>query len=494
MKMMRNPIILILIICLFAGSWNTPFCQVKPPTKVTKKINLSKKKNADFKAAGGAEDEMDEKEGENVEAEEDKERKGPANITFNLSGEIESDYDFSGDNILDIFNTVYRDENLASGYFYFLPASYNLSWSENSGKYDFNANYSAAGEGGIGETTVTAILKPGLSRNELKLAKFLLEQNIKGKTEEEYGVTDLIAMPLAQTPEVEFTNLGQFDVSEGDISIRAPSDLAEPIYISFSTSRIDDLMGMFFNNIGLYGDIVIYPDGEGMPNSIRIPFNLKIDDPKTYGRFELEQRNWRKGWQNKTDYPLQLVNFHLMKKESGSTIKVYTWEMGDKEVPENGKVKFEASLVPYWIDTNPNVEKIWMEYSVLPCGSCNSRVKSKIIKGTSGSRVQNIEFTILTPLNFTEADLMKIKIRSYQADPNGLSKRSLPTLTITDDGQTLSGGQLYVADGDDPEFEFLVQIYLEDGTKYEADNWVKSSDLEVVIGKKQIEDMISHFR
>lgn len=341
---------------------------------------------------------------------------------------------------------------------------------------------------------MTAILKPRLGSNELKLVKDLLRKNLKGKPEEQYGIADLVPMPMAQAPEISFSNLGQFDVAAQDISIRAPSDLLDPIYIYFTTTRIDDLMGMFFNNIGLYGDVIVYPAGEGMPATIRIPFNLKIDDPGTFGRFELQPSSWRNGWQNKTDFPIVLTRFNVMKLNRNGDYQVYTWQMGDKEVPEHARVTFDSNLVPRWLDSNPDVVRMWIDYAVKPCISCNSTIKDKIIKGTSASRVNRIEFTVLTPLAFTGADMMKIRVRSYQADPNGRSKINLPTITVTEDGSTHGGGQLFIPDGARPDFEYIVQIYMADGTRYESDSWQQSEDLEVVIGSTQIGQMISHFK
>ncbi len=425
----------------------------------------------------------------------DRERHGPANITFNLSSEISADFEFSGPEILKVFNTVYRDDNGPSGYYYYLPASYNLNWSDKTGAYDFSVSYGSADAQGRGQTTVTAILSPRLSRNDIQFAEELLAKNIGGKVEEQFGITDLIAMPMSRAPEIEFTNLGQFGVGEQDISIRPPSDLSDPIYVSFSTRRIDDLMGMFFNNVGLYGDVIVYPDGEGMPASIRIPFNLKIDDPRTFGNFELSPRSWRSaGWQNKTDYPVVLTRFNVLKKEQDGHYAVYSWETGDPEIPEKAKVKFDERLVPRFIDTDRSVEKIWMSYTVKECLGCNTRVKNKIIQGTERSRVNTITFTMLSPLSASGAEMMKIKVRSYQADPNGNSKINLPTLTITRDGSVHEGGQLFVPDGSQPEFEYFMQLYMADGTRYESSNWLSSTNLEVVIGELQIKEAIAGLR
>lgn len=423
-----------------------------------------------------------------------KERLGPDNNrTYDVYSQINSDFDFKEVKVLSINRTIFGDENRPSGYYYYYPTEYNLAWTANTGEYDISINYGIADGSSMGRTTVTAILKPNFSRKDWRIAKDLLRRNLSNKEESKHGITDLIPIPMAQPPEVDFDNLGQFGVDQNHISIRVPSDLSDPIYLSFTTDRIDELMSMFFNDVGLYGDVIIYPSGKNMPSSIRIPFNLKLDSPKTFGKFELAGSNWRtSGWQNATDYPVILTHLHVMKRERGGNIGIYTWETGGVEIPEKAKASFtNAASLPSWIDNSSSVERIWLEYTVKSCRSCDFRVKDEIIGGVNRTRVANIEFTVLTPLDFSGGHMMKIKIRSFQADPSGKSKVDLPTLTVTRDGETVSGGRLYVPDGQNPEFEYFIQIYKEDGTVFKSDSWKKSNELEVVLGTKQIKSLIS---
>ncbi|MEK7257538.1 MAG: hypothetical protein AAB316_22475, partial [Bacteroidota bacterium] len=426
------------------------------------------------------------------------EREGPANLPFEILSQVQSDYEFeSYRGILNIFRKVYRDANAKSGYYYFLPAEYNLNWSPDNGQYAFYVSFKSAGESGRGEAVVTAELKPNITRSDLELARRLLELDVaKDPVAKKYGVKQLISMPLAAPPQISFDQVRNYGVKPEDIIVRTPTDFLDPIVLSWKMDRVDDLLSALFNNVGLNGNLTIRPEGKDMPDIV-IPISLKIDDPKTFGKFEVEASAWRNGgWQNKTDYPLALKNFHVMKLEmvgNERRPKIYTWKMGDAEVPEKASVKFDAALVPAWLDSHPDVEKIWLEYLVKPCQSCNATVREKILGGVSSNQVNGIEITTLTPLAFTGGKMIKVKIRSAQADPNKLRKLQLPTLTVTQDYQTLAGGQLFLDEGESPDFEYSLQIIMEDGSKYESDGWLKCRDLEVVIGEKQIREMVPFF-
>ncbi|MFZ2899974.1 MAG: hypothetical protein WA004_15210 [Saprospiraceae bacterium] len=390
--------------------------------------------------------------------------------------------------MLEVYNTVYRDGNIKSGYYYYLPASYSLRWLPTTGKYDFEVTY-----GGEGRVIVTCILWPKLGKNDLDIAREILTQNIKGKPEQSYGIKEFTPIPMAEAPALEFTNLSLFGIPAENVSMRPPSELTGQIKISFTTTRIDELMAMFFNNVGLYGDVIVYPDGEGMPASIRIPFNLKIDSPDTYRKFELQASSWRsKLWQNQTDYPVILTDFHVLKKETSGEYRVYTWKTGDMEVPNGAKVQFDASLVPAWIDNNTSIKRIWLDYTVKPCNSCNKAVKTKIIESPPPPvRLEKLEFIILTPISFTNASLMMVEVRSFQATPEGNAQLPLPSLTITEDGQTAVRGPLYVRNNQ-VDFEYKIKLYMEDGTPFES-SWIRSNSKEVVIGTSQIKQYIPEF-
>ena len=423
----------------------------------------------------------------------DLERQGPINQHFNLTDNIARDVDLKSGDLLSLDGKVYRDGNIRAGYYYYLPEAYHLGWSAATGEYEFNVTYGSATDGGPGKTTVTAVLYPTLRSQDLTVARELLVAKLAGKPEASFGVKDLIALPMTQAPEIEFTNLAQFGVSETDLSIRAPADPLDPILLSFTTDQIDALMAMFFNNIGLYGNVEIYPDGAGMPSVMKIPFNLKLDAPSTFGHFQLQGGDWRTEWRNPTDYPVRLGHLHVLRKE-GANYRVYSWKADEALVPEGAKVEFSSETVPRWIDTDPNVERMWLDYSITDCESCTRAVKKKILGSIGGQDVakpEKLEFTILTPMAYTGASLIRINLRSYQASASGNQLQELPSITVNADGEVLSGGTLYVRDGR-VDFEYKIKVYLEDGTNYES-AWLPSNSKEVVIGSRQIADSIAEF-
>lgn len=434
-----------------------------------------------------------------AEQEKSKEREGPANLPFEILNQIGSDHEFESNNgIINIFRKVYRDANPESGYYYYLPAEYNLNWKSDQGEYAFYVTFKAATTAGRGEAVVTAELKPNITRKDIEIARELLQEDIKkDPVAKEFPVNNLVSLPLSAPPRITFAQIQNYGVSPDDIIVRTPTDFLDPIIISWKMERVDDLLLALFNNVGLNGNLTLEPAGVDMP-VIEIPINLKIDDARTFGKFQLEGSSWRsQGLQNKTDYPVTLKNLHVLRmKKQGTELKpfIYTWRMGDTEVPEKATAKFQAGSVPSWIDNDPTIKSMWIEYAVQNCESCNQTVREKILGGVSSNQINKIEITTLSPLSFSGAKMMRVRIRSHQADPNGTSKVNLPTLTISDDFATLNGGELFINQGQKPDFEYQITLYMADGTKYESDNWQKSSDLEIVIGEKQIKDQISHFR
>ncbi len=422
-------------------------------------------------------------------------RMGPANLPYEFLNQIQSDYEFeSNSGILNIFREIYRDANAKSGYYYYLPAEYNLNWTQETGQYALYVNFKAADAQGRGGAVVTAELKPNITRKDLDIAKGLLKQDIRqDPVAGPHGVKQLVSMPLAEPPSITFDQIRNYGVNPEDIIVRTPTDFLDPIVISWQMDQVDDLLTALFNNVGLNGNLTLVPAGENMP-AIEIPISLKIDDHRTYGQFQLELRRIRTNqWQNQTDYPILLKNLHLLRTTKAGKSRIYTWSMANREVPENAMVEFNAVAVPAFLDSDRNIQKAWLEYTVKPCNSCNATVREKILGGVIGSQINSLTVTTLTPLQYTGAAMMKIKVRSFQADPNGVMQVNLPTLTITKDFQTMPAGQLFLDDGESPELEFLIQLYLADGTRYESAGWQRWSDLELVIGEKQIRDLFKEF-
>ena len=429
-----------------------------------------------------------------VDVDVDVERRGPNNIIeFDVYTEIDADMEFSGLDVLSINKKIFRDDNINSGYYYYRPNEYNIYWEEETSKYGINVNYGMADESSSGRVTVTAILVPNYNKADWEITKHLLSENLKRRPEASKGITDLVPIPFNKSPGIEFDNLLQYGVNKSDITMRVPEDLFEPILLSFTTDRIEELMNIFFGDNGLFGNIIIYPAGEEMSSEIKIPFTLKIDSPKTFGRFTFNQSSWRsKDWQNKTDFPIILKYLHVLRKVDNGGVNVYSWETGDTEIPENARIKFNHSTIPSWVDTDANVKKIWLEYSVKSCHSCNIIVESKIDKGVSGTKTQQIEIINLNGLSVTGGEMMKITIRSVQASSSGSEKKNLPSITITEDPQTVMSNPLFLKSGEEPDFEYKIKIYRTEGEPLES-NWLKSNELDLFFNESALRKILPDF-
>lgn len=421
-----------------------------------------------------------------------KERKGPANIVFNIMEQISADYDFSDEYLFSINEQIFRDKNMKSGYYYYYPTEYSLQWNEGRGsdKYDLNFIF-----GVDGNVTVTAILKPKVSSKNVQLVKAILKQNIKGKPDASPTIKGFLPLPLATRPEVEFNNLSQFGISEDKVDVRAPADLKGEITMSFTTNRIENLTAMLFNDVGLYGNVIITPDGEDMQQTIAIPFNIKIDDNATYGKFDLNKSSWRRGWTNNTDYPVKLNYLHIL-KDMGTKHQVYSWDLEKVVIPECAGVDFSNSkIIPKGWDRDSKVKYIWLDYTIQPCSSCSERLQSEFSEVVSSSDKTTLNIKIQNLLEFSGGEMAFIKLRSYQGEGSSSGRKvEMEPIEITNDGHSAQRGPLYVGADQKINFEYKIQIVMPDGTIHESKNWKTHHQTILAVGATQVKNQISHFK
>ena len=414
----------------------------------------------------------------------DRERKGPANAPISVLEQIDSDYDFKNDyfDIVNISSEVFPDANPKSGYYYYFPKEYQLSWSAANG-YNFALNYLSADASGKGKVVITLKLEPNISKEDIKMAESLVKSTINNLPNKNF--TALQSIPLSEASKISFKRLEGI-IDPKDVDITVPSNFLDPIVLLIKTDKPDDLLTLLFTDIGLRGDLTITPDGD-VPAQV-IPITIKLDYNKTFGTADLNPLTWRNdGWLNNTSYPVVLKNIHVLRMETkdGKTNPVvYSWELGNKELTEGSKAKFDGASLPNWLDTDKKVKKMWVEYAVKSCQDCNTEVRNQLLNSTVRSEVSAITFDILDVLEYSGAKKMRLKVRSTQLDPNGNQKvERNPPFTITEDGVTLETFHLFVPQGKTPQFEYAISLVMPDG-EVKASAWVSNkSKTEIGIGR-----------
>ncbi|MEZ4824919.1 MAG: hypothetical protein R3C61_01295 [Bacteroidia bacterium] len=384
---------------------------------------------------------------------------------------------------LNIFREVYGDLNPNSGFFYYLPAAYTLNWTRDNGEYSFFVYYLSADNTGRGNVIVTAELTPNISEQDIELAEAMLSKKM-GKT------IKLYPMPLRNTPAVSFGNsLALFDVEPSSISTNIPSDFLQPIVVSWKMNqRVDDLLGYMMSRNQVAGNMAFEPFSEE-EKVFSVPVQLKLNDAKTYGKLEYPNAgSLLNGFTNPLDYPIILTSIAVMREAAGKTtvenVTLNNYEVSPQQI-FSGFTAEEKNKVM----NGALISKLWVNYTIkAECESCNRNIQNKILGGTSNSRVQKIEVEVLTPLAYSGAQNIKLLIRSRQGDPKGEDEVMFPMVTISQDGQTLKGGELMVSEGESPEYSYQIVMVKPDGD-VQTSEWKTSSDLFLVIGEKTIKDL-----
>lgn len=431
----------------------------------------------------------------------DRERQGPAaNKTYSIFDQLASDYDFKDYfDVLNINRIVFEDINPNSGYYYYYPKEYEISWepvgNDRMMGYNFKLVYLQADASGKSKVMLTLRLEPNITTADLDIAKELVKNTIKKETGKKFVA--LQSIPVNEASTISFKGLEGI-IDPKDVEITVPTDLADPIVLMIKTDRPDDLLTLLFTENGLIGNLNIKPSGN-VANLV-VPITIKMDHQKTFGTAELSPTNWRtEGWKNQTPYPLLLKNLHVMRFEPAGIgalkPKIYTWDLGGKTLSESGKATFESSSIPSWLDTDPNVKKMWVEYVVKPCDDCNTEVRKTIMDATVRSEVSWVTFDILDVLAYTGAAKMRLKVRSAQLDPEGKQKvERNPPFNISKDNSTLESFQLFVPKGLTAQFEYAISLVMPDGDIKQS-SWVSNKGkTEIGIGQKFIQEQFPELK
>ena len=424
----------------------------------------------------------------------DRSPRGPSTQRISLWEGIQSDIEFDFDDISQISLDVYRDINPASNQFYFMPSSYNLAWNSKTG-YKLNQLYGTSREEGTeGDVRIHATLSSGITSREMKMVQRLMN----GYAKKQLGLDNarIQAIPMNGAPTVTFSDelSSLYNIPADKISVTATTKITDPIKVSFATdSRTkEEIVVALKENVGLNGSMSIRPAGDSLPVQ-DLPVNININDAETFGRFDLPAGSWRKDyWVNETPYPLSLNYMHIMVMSEDNTPFIYSWDLGNTGVSSGSKVIFDAKKIPYWLDRHEGNIRMWLEYSVLPCMGCDNQVIADALGGTTGELIKEISFEPLYILEKTGAVVMQINVRSIQADPRGQSIQMLPTLDIRSD-ITTKAGPLYIGQGQLPNYEYNVALIMEDGTVYKSSKWIRSNQLTVYLGTKNLEEAIPQF-
>jgi len=412
--------------------------------------------------------------------------KGASNRAVSLFDLIRSDVSFN--NPADIspisLSNIYYDRNPKSGMFYYLPASYNLNWSEKGG-FNFNSVYTKSTSEGNGNVNMTASLLTGISSNEQSFIKEFLSSYLKGIPEIKFN--DVTAL-IPTNPKISLQGNLQslYNIGPDKISVSVTSSIYDPIAASWSaeTDVANEILTALGKGVGITGEMSFKADASDV-SGFSVPVKIGLANEYSFGKMNLQNTSYRSEvLSNKFPFPIQLTNIHVLifNEAAGKFVPcVYTWSLGDKQVLPHSKIKIDANAIPTWIDNDPRVKKIWVEYRLLPCEYCTEEVISQVSSGSSGDRVHSIKMNSMGIFKKYNFSFMRVTIRSRFLDPKGNLPREL-TFNITKDNEDVEAGPFYLWNEKDLSYEYKIELFSEDKT-YSGTAWIAARDYQLYINR-----------
>lgn len=384
---------------------------------------------------------------------------------------------------------VFRDQNPDSGFFYFLPRTYHLAWLADQGRYDMAMNYLAAtAPGSAGEVAMAAGLTGGIDQDEIKVAERLLaaycqSQGCAGRPQLRPFRFDpgRVAVSLAGT-------LGLFNIPADKVAPVGISTALGDFRVAWATDAVTkENVQLVIERGGISGGVSFFPPGTESASG-RSNVQIKLADPGSF-----ERARWKRGqvWRNPTPYPLRLKYLHALVLGAGQPANgVYSWNLGGATVAPGGRVQWDASSVPSWIDAK--AVRMWVSYSLVEdCDECTRQVLKAITGGVSSVAASQITFHTMNPIAEMGAYEVAVRVRSTRFDPDSREVKE-KSVVLKADNQDFTVGPIYVGEREaggssGPLFEYFLTVAMADGTEHEAQRWIPSADLRVLIGRSQVE-------
>ena len=415
--------------------------------------------------------------------------KGPSPLEqYDLLADLNADpIDLDARQVVSINSYVYRDQTQDSPFFYFVPQTYHLGWRADQGRYDMAMLYLAAtAPGAAGEVSMAAGLTAGIDQNEINVAKELLRAfcaNHRCPREPQLRPFPIdpsrVAVSLSGT-------LRLFNIPAEKVAPVGLSTALGDFQLAWVTDAVTkENVQLVMEQGGINGGVSFTPPGADQP-APRVEVQIKLAD---FGSFE--RSRWRRGeaWRNPAPYPLRLKYLHALLIGADNRPTVYSWNLDDALVPSGGRVEWNASAIPQWIDRK--ALRMWVNYAVVEdCESCKQQVMKAITGGVTSVAASQITFHTIDPIAAMGAYELALRVRSKRFDPDGREQKE-KSIVLKADNQDFTLGPIYVGEqageASDALFEYFVTVAMADGTQHEARRWIPSSDLRVLIGRSQIE-------
>jgi hypothetical protein len=382
---------------------------------------------------------------------------------------------------------VFRDQNPSSPFFYFLPETYHLGWRADQRRYDMAMLYLAATTpGSAGEVSMAAGLTAGIDQDEINMVEKLLRAYCRYHPCP--ATPQLRPFPIDPT-RVAVSLAGTlqlFNIPKEKVAPVGLSDALGNFQLAWVTDAVTkENVQLVMEQGGINGNVTFAPPGAEQSGQL-VDVQIKLADPGSF-----ERSRWKRGepWRNPAPYPLRLKYVHALLIGTDNRPAVYSWRLGDALLAPGGRAEWDASLIPEWVDRK--ALRMWVNYALVEdCDACRQQVMKSITAGVTSVASSQITFHTINPLASMGAYELAVRVRSTRFDPEGRETKEKSVVLKADD-QDFTVGPIYVGEesgrGSDVLFEYFITVAMADGTEHEAQRWIPSSDLRVLIGRSQIE-------
>ncbi len=364
--------------------------------------------------------------------------------------------------------------------FYYVPRAFLLLCDEAG--YHLGVQYNYQARPGEPSVTLNMDLAAPFQAGDTRLLKHLLREGLKPPP----GITLKVKALPALGAEVNLEALASGVALPAErLHVVLGAHLRKPLRLSMllTPEEVEEVLTQLASE-GLVGELVVGIGDKTIPIPLEIRFT-EFAGPKVQGLEDWLQHKKQVKIRNLTYFPMRLQGLCAYRLQ-GSTLERYCRGVKGSLRPRQA---VPLRIPPPEKVLGRNLLMVWFDFRLdTSCKECLARIQQEVRRGVSLTPTTILTWEVI-PSTFEKMGLYKVVVELRSRGLSASGKETTKVLAFSPE-ETHQEVLLYLHEKQ-PRYLYRLQVVTQDGEQFRQEDWQESDRLTQIIGKKQLEEVLS---